>query len=258
MNSNKPLKNLEKFVDAIAKLRGPGGCPWDKEQDHKTLKKYLLNESYELLDAIDSEDPEEICEELGDVLLQVVLHSQIASENGHFDIEKVAKKITDKIIRRHPHVFADTKVNNSKEVIYNWEQIKNKEKPERTSVLDGVPDSAPALWRAEMLSKKAVAVGFEWPDLDMLWDTFNSEIDEFKQAENIKDKEKMTEELGDMLFCIVNIARWYKINPEFALQESNKKFTRRFHQMEENAQKNLTEYSQPELEELWQQAKKEV
>ncbi|MGD9581848.1 MAG: nucleoside triphosphate pyrophosphohydrolase, partial [Vampirovibrionia bacterium] len=219
---------------------------------------YLLNESYELLDAIDGEDKDDICEELGDVLLQVVLHAQIASENGDFDIEKVAQVVRDKIIHRHPHVFADTKVANTDEVLYNWEQIKNKEKPERESALDGIPNSAPALMRAEMISKKAVAVGFEWPNEDMLWDTFYSEIDEFKEAKDNNNKDNMENELGDLLFCIVNLARWNKIDPEMALQKANKKFISRFQHMEKNAPKKLTEYPQLELEELWQKAKKSL
>lgn len=258
MNPDKSLPNLKSFIDAIATLRGPNGCPWDKEQDHKSLKKYLLNESYELLDAIDSEDKDEICEELGDVLLQVILHSQIGSENGHFDIEKVAQVVRDKIIHRHPHVFADTIVANSDEVVYNWEQIKSKEKPERESVLDGVPKSAPALMQAEMLSKKAVSIGFEWPNENMLWDTFYSEIAEFKEAKEENNKYNMENELGDMLFCIVNIARWHKIDPEMALKKANAKFVNRFKHMESNVDKQLTEYTQLELEELWQNAKKDL
>lgn len=258
MEQKRSTKNLAEFIDAIARLRAPGGCPWDREQDHKSLKKYLLNEAYELIDAIDSDEPDEICEELGDVLLQVILHAQIASENNLFDIEDVSSKIRDKIIHRHPHVFADVHVNNSKEVVANWEAIKHQEKPDRTSALDGVPNSAPALMRAENISKKAVAVGFEWPDINMLWDTFYSEIDEFKQAIDSDDKDKIRGEMGDILFSLVNIARWYKVDPEMALQETNKKFISRFHLMEQQATKNLTEYTQPELEELWQQAKKLV
>ena len=258
MNTDNFLPNLKSFIEAIATLRGPNGCPWDKEQDHKSLKKYLLNESYELLDAIDNEDKDEICEELGDVLLQVILHSQIATENGHFDIEKVAEVVRDKIIHRHPHVFADTKVADSDEVVYNWEQIKSKEKPERKSVLDGVPKSSPALMQAEMLSKKAVSVGFEWPNEDMLWDTFYSEITEFKEAKEEKDKDHMENELGDILFCLVNIARWHKISPELALKKANKKFITRFQHMENNTEKQLTQYSQEELEGFWQKAKKSL
>lgn len=256
MEPYETTSNIQKFIDVVSMLRGPNGCPWDKEQDHSSLKRYLINESYELIDAIDSGDPDAICEELGDVLLQVILHAQIASENNQFNIEDVAKKISEKIIYRHPHVFADTTVKNSQEVLFNWENLKNIEKPERKSVLDGIPKSLPALTRAETLSQKAVSVGFEWPDVNMLWDTFYSEIDEFKQAESINKQDRMIDEMGDILFCLVNLARWYKIDPESALQKANGKFISRFQLMEETATKKLSEYTQPELEELWQNAKK--
>ena len=210
--SNNNKSNLEKLIKTIEILRSPEGCPWDREQDHKSLKKYLLNESYELLDAIDTMDDRLLCEELGDVLLQVILHAQIAKESSKFDIEDVAKKINDKLIHRHPHVFSDTPVKDSAEVVENWEQIKSKEKPERQSALDGIPNNFPALMRADNISKKAVRVGFEWPDIDMLWDTLFSEIDEFKQAAASGNKDRIQDEIGDMLFTIVNIARWHKVD----------------------------------------------
>lgn len=250
------MENIKNLIDAVETLRGPNGCPWDKEQNHKSLKRYLLNEAYELLDAIDENNYEHICEELGDVLLQVVLHSQIASESKRFNIDDVAKVITDKLIRRHPHVFGDAKVKDSKEVIQNWEAIKSTEKPERTSVLDSIPNAAPALSRAEMISKKAVSVGFEWPEVSMLWDTFYSEIEEFKEVVTTNNPDRLTEEMGDMLFCLVNLSRWYKINPEFALNNTNKKFISRFKLMETTATKNLNEYSLEELEKLWNESKK--
>ena len=183
--------NLHKLIETVARLRGPDGCPWDKEQDHKTLKKYLLNESYELFDAIDSGNKEHISEELGDVLLQVILHSQIASENNSFNIDDVAKKINEKIISRHPHVFGDVKVKNSNEVVYNWEQIKNIEKPERKLVLDGIPKSLPSLIRAEMISRKAISVGFEWPTEDMLWIRFTLKLKNLKPPYLVKTLKKV-------------------------------------------------------------------
>jgi tetrapyrrole methylase family protein/MazG family protein len=258
MESQNGYSNLKNLIQTVEKLRSPEGCPWDREQNHKSLRKYLLNESYELLDAIDDLDYKLMCEELGDVLLQVVLHAQIAKESEEFDIEDVAKKINEKLIRRHPHVFANTIVKDADEVVYNWEQIKCQEKPERVSILDGIPASSPALLRAEAISKKAVSAGFEWPDITMLWDTFYSEIEEFKQAAAEKDIDKMSGELGDILFTLVNIARWHKIAPELALQETNKKFISRFHLMEKNTPLNLSQLSQPELEELWQNAKIEL
>lgn len=250
--------NLKRLIEIAAKLRSPEGCPWDREQNHKTLKENMLQEAYEALDAIDSENPAELQEELGDVLLQVVLHAQIASESNDFDIEDVAKTISDKLVRRHPHVFADTKVKDSTEVVANWEEIKKLEKPERKSALSGVAKSQPALMMAAELSKKAVKAGFEWPNIDSLWECFNSEIEEFKQALEQDNKAEIENEFGDILFTMVNLARWYSIEPELALLKANKKFKTRFQAMESIATKNLKDYNIDELEEFWQEAKKQA
>ena len=256
MTENK--SNIKRLIDIVEKLRSPEGCPWDKEQTHSSLKGNMIEEAYEAIDAIDSENAENLKEELGDVLLQVVLHAKIASEEGRFNIDDVAKVISDKLIRRHPHVFADVDVKNSDEVIVNWEKIKQQEKPERTSAISGVSKSKPALMAAYQLSKKAVKVGFEWPNIDSLWECLESEIEEFKQETKGSEINKMEDELGDILFSIVNVARWYKINPEAALAKANTKFTKRFQLMEEISSKSLQEYSQVELEELWKQAKIEL
>lgn len=250
------LTNLKKFIEIVEMLRSPNGCPWDKEQTHESLKVNMLEEAYEAIDAIDSGDQKNLREELGDVLLQVVLHSQIASEAGQFDIEDVAKTISDKIIRRHPHVFADTKVSGTKEVLVNWDLIKQQEKPERKSALSGVAKSQPALLAAAEYSKKAVKVGFEWTDEESLWECLQSEIDEFKHETKTGDQVSMEDELGDILFSIVNVARWHKINPELALIKANNKFKKRFQLMEQIAEKDLKEYTLDELEELWCEAKK--
>jgi len=252
------FENLKKLIEITEILRSPEGCPWDREQNHKSLKENMLQEAYEAIDAIDSENPDELREELGDVLLQVVLHSQIASEEGRFNIDDVAKTISEKLIRRHPHVFSDVKVKDSKEVMVNWEQIKKKEKPERKSALSGVAKSQPALMMATELSKKAVKTGFEWPDDESLWDCFESEVNEFKNAVSENDKPAMEDEFGDILFTMVNVARWYGIDAETALLQANKKFTRRFQAMEQLANKALNEFNPDELDELWQQAKKKV
>lgn len=252
------LENLKKLVEIIAILRSPDGCPWDREQDHKSLRENLLQETYEALDAIDSGVSEELREELGDVLLQVVLHSRIAEEEGKFNIEDVAKVISDKLIRRHPHVFSDTKVSGSAEVMLNWEEIKKKEKPERTSALSGISKTLPALAMAMELSKKAVKTGFEWPNTESLWDCLESEITEFKTAAKVGDFEEMEDELGDMLFCLVNVARWHGLDPELALLRANKKFKKRFQMMESLATKELKQYNLNEFEELWQTAKKQL
>jgi len=257
MNLNE-LKNLKKLIETIAILRSPVGCPWDREQTHKSLRENLLQETYETLDAIDKENDDNLKEELGDVLLQVVLHSQIASEDNKYTIEDVAKGITDKLIRRHPHVFSDTKVKNSDEVMINWEKIKREEKPERKSALSGIAETMPALLAAQELSKKAVKTGFEWSDEESLWECFESEIKEFKDEVAQNNKKLMEEEFGDILFSLVNVARWHKIDPEIALINANKKFKNRFQLMETLAPKDLSEYNIDELEDFWKQAKEEL
>lgn len=258
MTLEKNMNNLEHLKDVVAKLRSPEGCPWDREQDHKTLKKFLLNESYELFEAIDQDDYKAMQEELGDVLLQVYLHAQIAAENDAFTLDDVASQIAEKLIRRHPHVFSDTEVASVDEVMDNWEKIKAVEKKDRKSTLDGIPAAMPALLRAFEISKKAVSVGFEWPNEQMLWDTFYSEIEEVKEALSERNSDKISEEMGDLLFCIVNLCRWHGVCPEMALQQTNNKFVKRFKHMETNATKHLSAYDQAGLENLWQEAKKEL
>ena len=252
------LENLDKLIQIIAKLRSPEGCPWDREQTHESLRENMLEEAYETIDAIELGKDEDLKEELGDVLLQVILHSQIASEENRFDIDDVAKVISEKIIRRHPHVFGETKVSGVEEVYANWEKIKKEEKPERKSALSGVAKSQPALMSAVELSKKAVKVGFEWPNIESLWNCLQSEIEEFKTAEKSGNKNDMEDELGDILFSIVNLARWHGINAEMAMLKANKKFTQRFQLMEQLAKKSLSEYSIEELDELWQTAKQKL
>lgn len=252
------FENFKRLVEVISILRSPEGCPWDREQDHKSLRPNLLEETYEALDAIDSENFEEMKEELGDVLLQVVLHSQIADEDGKFNIEDVAKTISDKLIRRHPHVFADVNVKDSDEVIVNWDEIKKKEKPHRKSALSGIAKTLPALIAATELSKKAIKTGFEWPNVESLWECLDSEIEEFKEAAEEKDKDSMEDEMGDILFSIVNVARWHGLDPEIALLKANKKFEKRFKTMEDLAIKKLNDYDSDEFEELWQSAKKQL
>lgn len=254
----KSLANLKKLIETIEILRSPGGCPWDREQNHKSLRENLLQETYEALDAIDRENDKDLKEELGDVLLQVVLHSQIATEEDKFDIEDVAKGITDKLIRRHPHVFSDLKVKDSEEVMVNWEKIKREEKPERKSALSGIAPTLPALLAAQEFSKKAVKAGFEWSNIESLRECFESEIKEFDREVEAGNKELMEEEFGDMLFAMVNMARWYKIDPEIALINANKKFKKRFQLMEDFAEKeakDLSEYDIDELEDFWKRAK---
>ncbi len=247
--------NLEKLIEIISILRSENGCKWDREQTHATLKRNMLEEAYEAVEAIDENNINHLKEELGDVLLQVVLHSQIAKEYNEFTIEDVAKQISDKLIHRHPHVFGDIKVKSTDEILDNWEKLKKEEKPERTSVMDGITKGQSALMSAQKISKKAVKVGFEWPDENSLYDCVLSEIREFKEA---KTKENKEEELGDILFAIVNLARWNKIEAESALLKSNKKFINRFKAMEQNANKELENLTLEEWDKLWKQAKKQT
>lgn len=248
--------NLERLIDIIKTLRSENGCAWDREQTHASLRRNMLEEAYEAVDAIDDNDMKHLKEELGDVLLQVVLHSQIASEENEFDIEGVAKEISDKLVRRHPHVFGNIKVNGTDDIIHNWEEIKKLEKKHRKSVMDGVSRAQSALMSAQKMSKKAVGVGFEWPNEEMLWNCFNSEIKEFKEAVKNNDKKNAEEELGDILFAAVNLARWHKIDAEQALIIANRKFMKRFRKMEEISEKELEKLSFEEYDELWRKAKK--
>ena len=252
------VKEISDLIDVIAKLRAPDGCQWDREQTHKSLRPNMLEEAYEAVDAMDSGDMKHLKEELGDVLLQVVLHAQIASEEGAFNIEDVAKGLKDKLIHRHPHVFGDVKVKSTKEILDNWDKLKAEEKQHRKSAMDGISKSQSALMSAQKISKKAVKTGFEWPNENSLYECIFSEFDEFKEAVKEQNKEHMEEEFGDILFATVNLARWNKIDAEQALLKANKKFMARFRKMEELATKPLSEYSFEEYDALWKSAKKQV
>lgn len=251
----KKYKNLEELIDVVAKLRAPDGCPWDREQTHTSLRPNMLEEAYEAVDAIDENDMAHLREELGDVLLQVLLHSQIASESNEFTLDDVAKELKEKLIHRHPHVFGAAKINNADDVLKTWDKLKSEEKTERKSAMDGLSRSQAALISAQKISKRAVKTGFEWPNEESLYDCVMSEIEEFKEAEIEKDKNHMEEEMGDILFAIVNLARWNKIDAEQALLKANKKFEKRFRKMEDLATKPLNDYSFEEFDNLWKQAK---
>ena len=251
-------KNLEALIETIRTLRSPNGCQWDREQTHETLRPNMLEEAYEAVDAINENNMTHLREELGDVLLQVILHAQIASEEGAFDIEDVAKEINEKLTHRHPHVFGDTKVNSTQDILDAWDKLKAEEKTNRKSAMDGISKSQSALMTAQKISKKAVKTGFEWPNEESLYECIFSEFDEFKEAVKENDKIHMEEEFGDILFAIVNLARWNKIDAEQALITSNTKFEKRFRKMEELATKPLTEYSFEEFDNLWKQAKQEL
>ena len=250
--------NLEELIEVIRVLRSENGCVWDRAQTHESLRPNMLEEAYEAVEAINKGDILNLREELGDVLLQVLLHSQIASEANEFNIEDVAKELKDKLIHRHPHVFGNAKADTPDEVIKNWEILKQEEKKDRKSQMDGIPKSLPALVAAQKISKRAVKVGFEWDKVETLLDCIKSEYEEFKEAVAPKDKTSMEDEMGDILFATVNLARWYKIDAEQALLKANQKFMKRFRKMEELSVKPLEEYSFEEYDKLWKSAKKEL
>lgn len=251
-------KNLERLVEIIEILRSENGCVWDRAQTHESLKPNMLEEAYEAVEAIQEGKPEHLREELGDVLLQVVLHSQIAKDNNEFDIEDVAKELNEKLIHRHPHVFGNTQVSCPQDVVDNWEELKKEEKKERKSQMDGIPITLPALMACQKISKRAIKVGFEWDKVENLMDCVKSEYDEFFEEVKNGDKAAMEDEMGDILFATVNLARWYKIDAEQALLKANQKFIKRFRKMEELAVKPLEEYSFEEYDKLWKSAKKHI
>ncbi len=251
-------KNLEELIAVVAKLRAPDGCPWDRAQTHASLRPNMIEEAYEAVDAIDDNDMKHLREELGDVLLQVLLHSQIASENGDFNLDDVAKELKDKLIHRHPHVFGNANLTTPDDVKEAWDKLKAEEKTHRKSAMDGVSRCQAALMSAQKISKRAVKTGFEWPSEESLYECIYSEFEEFKQAKNENDKVHMEEEFGDILFATVNLARWNKIDAEQALLKANKKFEKRFRKMEDLAEKPLIEYSFEEFDNLWKKAKSEL
>lgn len=248
---------FDEFVRVIAVLRSPDGCPWDRAQTHVSLRKNMIEEAYEAVAAIESGDIAEFREELGDVLLQIVLHAQIAAESGDFDIDGVASTITAKIIHRHPHIFADATAGTPDEVIAHWDTIKHAEKTEKGhGTLDGIPDALPALMYAQKISRKAVAAGFEWATLDDVWAKVHEEINELKATE--PGSPEAVDEIGDVLFTVVNLARKQGIDAEMALRQTCEKFRARFAAMESAAEREgrrIDDLSLEEMEALWQSAK---
>ncbi len=253
---------LESLTAIMEKLRSDQGCSWDREQTHQSLTRYLIEEAYEVIDAIEQQDPQALAEELGDVLLQIVFHAQIASENGQFTMDDVLKAVCEKMIRRHPHVFADTEINSVEDVLSNWEAIKKREKAnqDRKSLLDGIPKHLPALLRAEKIQSKAAKVGFDWNDISGTIAKLEEEIEEFKQAVAAANHGDMEAEIGDLFFSLVNVCRFLNINPERALNLTTNKFIRRFQYMEKQAALNnreLNTMSLAEMDQLWETAKKD-
>jgi tetrapyrrole methylase family protein / MazG family protein len=256
------FKNFSKLREIISVLRGPNGCPWDKEQTHESLKRYLIEETYEVIEAIDQGDIDHLIEELGDVLLQVMLHAQIGEDEGYFSIADVIEGISEKMVRRHPHVFGSVEVENTAEVLQNWEEIKKQEKGEvDSSLLDGVSYSLPNLIRAFELQKKAAKVGFDWQEISPALEKVKEELQEFEaELDGMNGQSELAKkEFGDLLFAFVNVARFLKIHPEEALFETNAKFVRRFQFIEKRVSESgrkFTDFSLDELDQFWDEAKR--
>jgi len=251
--------DLEPLIDVMARLRSPGGCVWDIEQTHRSLRRYIVEEVYEVLEAIDLAAGDQLCEELGDLLLQIVFHARIAEECGEFTMQDVIDSVTEKMLRRHPHVFGDITVRDAGEVVLNWEAIKKQEKGyERQSVLDGIPKGLPSLMRAYKLQAKAAKVGFDWDNIAPVWDKLQEEIAELKVAAQQGEAEAIEGELGDVLFAVVNLARFLGVEAETALNVTNNKFIRRFSHIEARVKEKGLDWKQltlAELDQLWDEAK---
>ena len=252
-------RSFEDLVSLMTTLRGPNGCPWDRKQSLETLKPFIIEESYEVVDAIDRNDRNALAEELGDFLLQAVFVAEIAREEGSFDVYDAITLLHDKLVRRHPHVFGDVEAKDAEQVLVNWEKLKNEErKAENKSVLAGVPQSLPALLKASRLTEKAARVGFDWRRTEDVFEKLDEEMAEVREAVGSGDTSRVHDEIGDLLFTIANIARKLEINPEEALQSTNRKFMRRFEIMEQTVResgRNLDQLTLEQMDALWDDAK---
>jgi tetrapyrrole methylase family protein/MazG family protein len=253
--------SLTNFEEVIAHLRAPNGCPWDRKQTHDSLRTYLLEETYEALDALDKKDMEGLCEELGDIVLQIALHAQIAQESGEFNMADILEGINRKIVFRHPHVFGDVEVEGVSGVLQNWEKLKEKErtkngKDEEKGLLDGIPESFPALAQAQSIQDRAARVGFDWKEIEPV---MAKVMEEFEEVQTAPNEEERAKELGDLLFAVVNLVRWYKVDAESALRGTNQKFRRRFSHIEKTSKrinKPMQEMTLDEMDSYWNEAKK--
>ncbi len=253
--NDQPLNQLR---DIVARLRAPGGCPWDREQTHASLKSGLIEEAYEVIEAIDRRDDEHLCEELGDFLLQVVMHSQIAAEEKRFDLDEVARRISEKLVRRHPHVFGGEQAADSDAVLKNWDQIKRAEKGGTESVLDHISSALPALMRAEKVQKRVARVGFDWPDLDGVVEKIREELSEVEAAMQSGDRAHIETEIGDLLFAVTNLVRKAKFDAELTLQQATNKFIARFQKLEsvlKEQGKTFDQTNLAELDAIWNRVK---
>lgn len=259
---NKTLNALQELMEVVAQLRAPStGCPWDLAQTQTSLIPYIIEESYEVVDAIRHQNQTQIADELGDLLLQVVLQAQIAQDEGYFSLEEVAQNISAKLIRRHPHVFGNVKITDETQIHENWEKIKAEEKASRqesallSDQLTQYQRSLPPLMASQKIAKKSARAGFEWENIEGVWEKFHEELAEFQEAINNNNQNHAEEELGDIFFSLINLARWYDLDATRALQGTNHRFIQRLAVMENYAQRPLSEYDIMELEALWQKAK---
>ncbi|WP_321282325.1 nucleoside triphosphate pyrophosphohydrolase [Marinifilum fragile] len=253
---DRKLQAFERLLDIMDQLRE--GCPWDKKQTFESLRTLTIEETYELADSILKGDKQEIKKELGDILLHIVFYAKIGSETNDFDIADVCDGISEKLIYRHPHIFSDTKVADAKEVEENWEQLKLKEKDGNKSVLEGVPQSLPALVKANRIQDKVRGVGFDWDEKEQVWEKVKEEVSEVESEIRKEDQDKMEQEFGDLFFSLINAARLYGVNPENALERTNQKFMKRFNYLESKTIKqgrNLKEMNLEEMDEIWEEAK---
>ncbi|MBI2305057.1 MAG: nucleoside triphosphate pyrophosphohydrolase [Chloroflexi bacterium] len=251
------MRSFENLVRIVAHLRGPDGCPWDRAQTHQSIKPHLLEETYEVLHTLDEEDLDNLCEELGDLLMQILLHAQMAAEAQRFDIGDVIQGIADKLVRRHPHVFGEASASTPEEVLVHWEAVKGGERKDSASLLDGVPPSMPALACSQAIQERASRVGFDWPGVEGVMDKLVEEVAELKEAQT---PEERVREWGDILFTLANLGRWTGIDLEEALRLSNARFRKRFAYMESECRQRglaMGSLSLGEMEALWQEAKKQ-
>jgi MazG family protein len=261
MDKKRLSEKIVSLAELVTRLRGPDGCPWDAKQTDATLKGYVLEEAYEVVDAIDKRDPEEVCGELGDLLFQIMFLAELAAERGHFDLSDVAEKITAKMIRRHPHVFGDVKAEDAEDVAWNWSAIKRKENGSsgNTPLLKSVPAHLPALLRAHRLSERASKVDFDWPNEHAIWEKVEEEFIELGKAISEKNRGLIAEEVGDLIFSLVNLARHWGLNAELVLRDSNRKFLARFEEMEQLLKDSdicLEEATAEQMNEAWETVKK--
>ncbi len=250
---------FERLVEIVRRLRAPGGCPWDRKQTHASLRPYLIEEVYELVDAIDRNDFAEMKEELGDILLHVIFHSDIRRQAGDFDIGDVIDFVSAKLVRRHPHVFGDAEVSDAEEVLHNWEHIKLRERSEQrddASLLDGIPRSMPALLVAQRMQEKAARIGFDWKRIEDVWEKIKEEVGELGELLRSGERDKLEEELGDLLFAVANLARFAGLSAEMALRKTNEKFARRFKHIERRLrEKGIENPTLEQMDEFWEEAK---